>query len=198
MNTASTEHSGSKHERRVPPADDGLVPSLSLFTTTMIVVGGVIGSGIFRKPGVMANEVGSPELLLLVWLVAGVLTLFGALTNAEIAALIPETGGQYVYFERIYGPFVAICTALFQRTSPPHLLSRILASTNALTIPAAALGTLLGGPAVEVIGARHTLLASGVATIALGLAVAAVPAVRARAVRAPAGPPRTEGGPAGE
>jgi len=107
MNTASTEHSGSKHERRVPPAGDGLVPSLSLFTTTMIVVGGVIGSGIFRKPGVMASEVGSPELLLLVWLVAGVLTLFGALTNAEIAALIPETGGQYVYFERIYGPFVA-------------------------------------------------------------------------------------------
>ncbi len=96
MNAASTEHSGSKHERRVPPADDGLVPSLSLFTTTMIVVGGVIGSGIFRKPGVMASEVGSPELLLLVWLVAGVLTLFGALTNAEIAALIPETGGQYV------------------------------------------------------------------------------------------------------
>src|SRR5947208_15813160 len=73
----------------------------------MIVVGGVIGSGIFRKPGVMASEVGSPELLLLVWLVAGVLTLFGALTNAEIAALIPETGGQYVYFERVYGPFVA-------------------------------------------------------------------------------------------
>src|SRR5947208_17103192 len=94
MHTASTEHSGSKHERRVPPAGDGLVPSLSLFTTTMIVVGGVIGSGIFRKPGVMASEVGSPELLLLVWLVAGVLTLFGALTNAEIAALIPETGGQ--------------------------------------------------------------------------------------------------------
>src|SRR5437899_839161 len=107
MNTASTEHSGSKHERRVPPAGDGLVPSLSLFTTTMIVVGGVIGSGIFRKPGVMASEVGSPELLLLVWLVAGVLTLFGALTNAEIAALIPETGGQYIFFERIYGPFVA-------------------------------------------------------------------------------------------
>jgi APA family basic amino acid/polyamine antiporter len=72
-----------------------------------MVVGGVIGSGIFRKPGVMASQVGSPELLLAVWLLAGVITLFGALTNAEIAGMIPETGGQYIYFERMFGPFVA-------------------------------------------------------------------------------------------
>lgn len=85
----------------------GLRPSLGLFTTVMMVVGGVIGSGIFRKPGVMAGQLGSPELLLAVWALAGVITLFGALTNAEIAAMIPETGGQYVYFERIYGPFTA-------------------------------------------------------------------------------------------
>jgi basic amino acid/polyamine antiporter, APA family len=85
----------------------GLLPSLGLFTTIMMVVGGVIGSGIFRKPGVMAGQVGSPELLLGVWVLAGVLTLFGALTNAEIASMIPETGGQYIYFERIYGPFFA-------------------------------------------------------------------------------------------
>lgn len=73
----------------------------------MMVVGGVIGSGIFRKPGVMAGQVGSPELLLAVWFVAGVITLFGALTNAEIAGIIPETGGQYVYFDRMFGPFFA-------------------------------------------------------------------------------------------
>jgi len=70
-------------------------------------VGGVIGSGIFRKPGVMASQLGSPEILLLVWVLAGVITLFGALTNAEIASMIPETGGQYVYFERMYGSFFA-------------------------------------------------------------------------------------------
>lgn len=84
-----------------------LVPTLGLFSTVMVVVGGVIGSGIFRKSGIMAEQVGSPGLLLLVWLLAGVITLFGALTNAEISGLIPETGGQYVYFERMYGPFVA-------------------------------------------------------------------------------------------
>lgn len=85
----------------------GLVPTLGLCSTILLVVGGVIGSGIFRKPGVMAAQLGSPEWLLLVWVLAGVITLFGALTNAEIAGLIPETGGQYVYFERIYGPFFA-------------------------------------------------------------------------------------------
>ncbi|EEF59052.1 amino acid permease-associated region [Pedosphaera parvula Ellin514] len=73
----------------------------------MMVVGGVIGSGIFRKAGVMAGEVGSPTLLLAVWLIAGTITLFGALTNSEVAGMIPETGGQYVYFDRMFGPFVA-------------------------------------------------------------------------------------------
>lgn len=90
----------------------GLLPSLGLFTTTMIVVGAVIGSGIFRKPGVMAGDliahgVGTPELLLGVWALAGVITLFGALTNAEIAGMIPETGGQFIYFDRMYGSFTA-------------------------------------------------------------------------------------------
>lgn len=86
-------------------ASSGLIPTLGLFSTVMLVIGGVIGSGIFRKPGVMASQVGSPELLLLIWVLAGVITLFGALTNAEIASMIPETGGQYIYFERMYGPF---------------------------------------------------------------------------------------------
>src|SRR5262245_45093415 len=85
----------------------GLLPALGLFTTTMMVVGGVIGSGIFKKPAVMASQLGSPELLLGVWLLGGVITLFGALTNAEIASMIPETGGQYVYFQRMYGSFFA-------------------------------------------------------------------------------------------
>jgi APA family basic amino acid/polyamine antiporter len=92
-------------ERRA--ANAGLIPTLGLFTTIMMVVGGVIGSGIFRKAGVMAGQVGSPELLLGVWFLAGTITLFGALTNAEIAGMIPETGGQYVYFDRMFGPFFA-------------------------------------------------------------------------------------------
>ncbi|GAC1396716.1 MAG: amino acid permease [Sediminibacterium sp.] len=77
--------------------------SLSLQTTIAIVVGGVIGSGIFMKPAIMATQLGSPLLLLSVWLVAGLITLFGALSNAEVAAMFPETGGQYVFFQKMYG-----------------------------------------------------------------------------------------------
>ncbi len=84
-----------------------LIQSLGLWTTTAIVIGAVIGSGIFKKPALMASQLGSPELLFLIWLIAGIITLFGALTNAEIASMITETGGQYVFFEKIYGSFVA-------------------------------------------------------------------------------------------
>jgi len=73
----------------------------------------------------------------------------------------------------IYGPFTAISTAQFQRSSPSHLLSRVLATRTALTAPSTALGTLLGGPIVAAIGGRHTLLASALLTIAFGVLVAA-------------------------
>ena len=72
----------------------------------------------------------------------------------------------------VYGPFNAICTELFQRSSPPHLLSRVLATRTALTLPSTALGTLIGGPIVTVIGGRQTMLASALTTIALGVVVA--------------------------
>src|SRR2546425_4772648 len=84
-----------------------LIPALGIFSATMLVAGGVIGSGIFRKPGVMAAQVGSPELLLGVWLLAGIVSLLGTLSNAELASMMPRTGGQYVFLQRAYGPFVA-------------------------------------------------------------------------------------------
>lgn len=87
--------------------ENKLLPKLGLFTTVSIVVGAVIGSGIFKKPALMASQLGSPELLILVWVLAGVITLFGALSNAEVAGMISETGGQYVFFEKIYGRFFA-------------------------------------------------------------------------------------------
>src|SRR5580765_6779257 len=99
--------SDPNHQAEVHRANVGLLASLGFFSTTMFVVGAVIGSGVFRKPGVMASQIGSPELLLAVWLVAGIITLFGALVNAEIAAMIPEAGGQYAFFHRMYGSFPA-------------------------------------------------------------------------------------------
>lgn len=55
----------------------------------------------------MAAQLGSPELLILAWVVAGVITLFGALSAAELAAMMPETGGTYIYYQKIYGDFIA-------------------------------------------------------------------------------------------
>jgi basic amino acid/polyamine antiporter, APA family len=80
---------------------------LGLWSTISIVAGGVIGSGIFMKPSVMAAQLGSPILLLAIWVIAGIITLFGALTNAEVAAMFPYTGGQYIFFKKMYGDFFA-------------------------------------------------------------------------------------------
>ncbi|MCE3226892.1 MAG: amino acid permease [Bacteroidetes bacterium] len=77
--------------------------TISLNTTIAIVIGGVIGSGIFMKPSLMASQLGSPLLLLSVWLVAGMISLFGALSNCELATMFPETGGPFVFFKKIYG-----------------------------------------------------------------------------------------------
>lgn len=88
-------------------SDQRLIPTLGLWTSISLVIGGIIGSGIFMKPSVMAAQLGSPELLVLVWIAAGVITLFGALSNAEVAAMIPETGGQFIFFRYMYNDFVA-------------------------------------------------------------------------------------------
>jgi APA family basic amino acid/polyamine antiporter len=70
-----------------------------------MVVGTVIGSGIFAVPKAMTLEVGSPGMVFAVWIFGGILTLFGALTYAELAAAIPEAGGEYAYLRTAYGPF---------------------------------------------------------------------------------------------
>ena len=72
-------------------------------TTIAIFVGGMIGSGIFIKPAFMASQLGSPFLVLSVWVVAGLITICGALCNAEVAAMMPVTGGQYFFFKKMYG-----------------------------------------------------------------------------------------------
>ncbi len=84
-----------------------LVRGLSLTATIMIVAGSMIGSGIFRKPSSMAEQLGSPELLIIIWIAAGLITFIGALINAEISGMIDDTGGQYVYFRKMYGDFTA-------------------------------------------------------------------------------------------
>ncbi len=83
----------------------GLERVLGLWTAVSILIGTVIGSGIFLVPSAMIRYVGSVGTLFVVWIVAGVLTLFGALTYAELAAALPEAGGEYVFLSAAYGPF---------------------------------------------------------------------------------------------
>src|SRR6187431_1086265 len=99
--------SETPRDAQTRPDQPKLIPTLGIFSAVMLVAGGVIGSGIFRKPGVMAAQVGSPELLLAVWLLGGIISLMGTLSNAELASMMPETGGQYLYLQRAYGSFVA-------------------------------------------------------------------------------------------
>lgn len=80
-----------------------LVRGLTLTAAVMIVAGSMIGSGIFRKPATMAGQLGSPEFLLIVWIVAGLMTFIAALVNSEVSGMIDATGGQYAYFRKMYG-----------------------------------------------------------------------------------------------
>jgi APA family basic amino acid/polyamine antiporter len=80
-----------------------LIRGLTATDTTALVVGTVIGTGVFLKSAVMAQEVGTPALVLGAWLAAGLLSLAGALSYAELGAMLPDAGGEYVYLRKSYG-----------------------------------------------------------------------------------------------
>jgi APA family basic amino acid/polyamine antiporter len=84
-----------------------LLRKLTFVDTTALVIGTVIGSGVFLKAAPMMQAVGTPMLVLLAWVAAGVLSLAGALTYAELGAMLPEAGGEYVYLKKSYGQMVA-------------------------------------------------------------------------------------------
>ena len=81
-----------------------LVKGLGLFDATMIVCGSMIGSGIFIVSADIAHQVQGPALLLLVWIFTGVMTIIGALTYGELAAAMPDAGGQYVFLRESLSP----------------------------------------------------------------------------------------------
>src|ERR1700757_3341108 len=84
--------------------DKELVKALGLTSATMLVMGSMIGSGIFIVSAEIAREVNSPALLLGAWLVTGFMTIVGALSYGELAAMMPRAGGQYVYLREALGP----------------------------------------------------------------------------------------------
>jgi APA family basic amino acid/polyamine antiporter len=129
---------------------------LGLIDTAFLVVGAVVGSGIFMTPGLIAAGLPSPGLLLGVWLAGGILTLCGALTFGELGAMYPQAGGQYIYLREAYGPgaaflfgwgffgfimggglaALAVAFAEFLGSFLPALsMSRILVKTAVLGLP---------------------------------------------------------------
>ncbi len=89
------------------PQQPNLEERLSLSTAIAVVVGTIIGSGIFLVPQKIALTLGDAGWIIAVWIFGGLLSLAGALTSAEIAGMIPAAGGQYVYFREIYNDFTA-------------------------------------------------------------------------------------------
>jgi APA family basic amino acid/polyamine antiporter len=80
---------------------------MGTWTATAVVVGCIVGSGIFESPGLAANRVGSFGALMLLWVLGGAIALAGALSLAEMAASFPRTGGMYVFLRETYGPWAA-------------------------------------------------------------------------------------------
>jgi basic amino acid/polyamine antiporter, APA family len=93
-----------RKETHSDDASVGFRRELGLLSSTMIVVGSMVGSGIFIVSADVARTVGSPGMLLLAWLVTGAVTLIAALSYGELAGMMPHAGGQYVYLREAYNP----------------------------------------------------------------------------------------------
>lgn len=81
--------------------------SLGIRMVIVVVIGNIIGSGVYKKVAPMAAELHSSGWVLICWMLGGIITLFGALSNAEVAGLLADTGGEYAYYKKIYNKFFA-------------------------------------------------------------------------------------------
>ncbi|MFN8005964.1 MAG: amino acid permease [Terriglobia bacterium] len=107
MNLDSRQAEAKLKIPKYGPNSIELKRSLGLFDATMIIVGNIIGIGIFTTTGLVADALPNPKMILFVWILGGLLTLCGALTYAELGAMLPMAGGEYVYLREAYGPFWA-------------------------------------------------------------------------------------------
>src|SRR5690349_3750889 len=85
-------------------SEEGFVRGLNLFDATMVVIGAMIGSGIFIGSADMSRMIGSPGWMLMAWVLAGVLTVAAALSYGELASMLPRAGGMYVYLREAFSP----------------------------------------------------------------------------------------------
>ena len=107
MSHRASDPSPPSAAREYGAAGEGLARRLGVFDATMIVMGGIIGGGIFVNPAEVARRVGTAGLSHLAWAIGGVIALIGAFVYAELAARRPQVGGQYAYLRDAYHPLVA-------------------------------------------------------------------------------------------
>src|ERR1700741_3729674 len=121
--------------------------TLGLLDALAIVIGMVIGGGIFLVPNLVARNLSTPASILGIWIFAGVASFFGALACAELGAALPSTGGQYVFLREIYGPLVGFLCGwsmfLVARTAQVAWLAVITALYVSYFIPLSPLASKL-------------------------------------------------------
>jgi basic amino acid/polyamine antiporter, APA family len=126
-----------------------LKKELGLLDATMIVVGSMIGSGIFIVSASITQQLGSPGYLLLAWIVTGIVTLISALSYGELAGMMPNAGGQYVYLREAYNPLIGF---LFGWTT------FLVIETGTIAAVAVAFAKYTGVLLPELIGTEHKIL----------------------------------------
>ena len=134
-----SDTSGSPDSSETPATESpSLLRALGPGMAIAIVVGNVIGSGIFAKPGRIAAEAGRFDLIIAVWIVGGVLCLLGALCFAELATMLPHAGGLYVYLREAYGKLTAFLFGwqefLFNRPASTAALSMIFVGSLGIAL----------------------------------------------------------------
>jgi len=159
---------------------------LGLWDVISIVIGGVIGSGIFLVPQAIAGNIPSPLLMLSVWLVGGLLSFFGALAFAEMGAAMPEAGGMYVFLREAYGPlpsFLFGWTLFLVIDSGAIATLAVAFSSKYLTyffdmsplmIKAVSIGVIIFLAAVNYVGVRSGANLQNVLTIIKTVALVAI------------------------
>ncbi|MEO5581401.1 MAG: amino acid permease [Saprospiraceae bacterium] len=145
--------------------------SLGLLSCIVLVISAIIGSGVFKKVAPMSESLHLPGYVLLAWVLAGTISLFGALSNAEIAGMFAESGGEYAYFKKIYNPFFAFlfgwgCFAAIRSASIASIAYVFAESLNHLIhLPA------LGNSEYTLFGGLHVLENLTVKLLAAGLLI---------------------------
>jgi basic amino acid/polyamine antiporter, APA family len=158
-----------------PGSAPQLVRGLGLTSAIMIVVGSMIGSGIFLTPQSVATAIDVPGVMIFVWVFSGLLTLAGALTNAEIGSEIPEAGGHYVFFRVLYGDFIAFLfgwtTFIVYQTGSMAAIAVAFSKYFGFFLPLPHLSPALEAWKFPLIGNFYPFADMGVKLLAVGIIV---------------------------